>query len=185
MTTMRGTRGRSRGGTRRSAPRNATLWLDTSQVFTLTANTRTAVDLTAILLANFPSMTNLVVLRILGEISVRPAVPAATGQARMSVGIIVVTEEAFTAGVASMPNPAPADPSEDWMWAKHFAADMGGLEVAAGSFGARTTYLQIDNRSKRRMNEANKRLVLILGSNDAAAATHAVTVGFRVLFKLP
>ncbi len=135
------------------------LWLNaTVAIHTIAAGVTTAFDLTT----NEPAQAmNTTVSRILGRLRYRQS---AAGGAFSNVvaGITVVSQQAFTAGVASMPAPADNVVEADWMYVGSLqpfssASDLSGMPT-----------LEIDNRSQRRRPGTNKVLVLLvrnLGTN--------------------
>ena len=115
------------------------------------------------------------VVRIRGAIAARTETGAFIG--RLAMGVMVISDEAFNAGGASIPNP-DIDTAGDWMYHR-FAFLMGG----GGSGFEQMLQIEVDNKAMRRLPGANKHLVFVL-VNTSASEVLEVAGAFRSLVKL-
>ena len=75
---------------------------------------------------------------------------------RLAIGIIIVTDQAFTAGATSMPDPDDAALAADWLWIDEF------MVPRAASIDPPWYYnVAFDVRGMRKMDGFNKKLALI------------------------
>ena len=77
------------------------------------------------------------------------------------MGIMVVSSEAFAAGVGSVPDPSSETVSADWMWFDTAITGDSAVDPAADA------KVVVDNKSMRVMHQANKKLVLVVANPDA------------------
>ena len=124
--------------------------------------------------------TDVTITRIRGDLVV--AYPNDNGgTAKLTMGLIVVTQSAFAAGIAAVPDPALED--ADWMWwsaynmIEGFYADSTGVERRIVT----PRYESIDNKSQRKMNEGESTLVLAVKNNGAFSLTYEMAA--RILLK--
>ena len=112
-------------------------------------------NLSSLILAALPSIANYTVTRIVGKLSTRSA--GTTDRVRYTAGIISTSDQALVG--TSLPDPILD--RADWMW---WAGDTAPLSTEE------TLRTDIDNKSQRRFNEAERRLVLAMsipGGTDA------------------
>ena len=157
---------------RRSGPRRLMQWIGPAdQGFISVAGAG------ATLINSFFPAEATTIIRNRGQVSVIPETFTADLEIVGAVGMIVVSEEAFTAGVGSMPEPY-SDGDADWMVWRSFAwrfelADATGINFPDWTF-------EVDSKAMRKMGP-NKRLVTIAESQQGA---FQICTGIRTLAKL-
>ncbi len=146
------------------------LWVTgTIALTTIVANGTVAFDLTS----NQPAQAaNATVSRIIGWLYARQ-LTAGDALEQLSVGITVVSQQAFTAGSASMPDPRSNVVEADWMYWTAMIA------FSSASDPAGFARVEFDNRSQRRRPGTNKVLAMLFTSESAA--TWQVIGSVRVL----
>ncbi len=130
----------------------------------------------ATLISSFAASEPLTVIRNRGQVSVIPETFTADIEIVGAVGMIVVSEEAFAAGVASMPEPF-SDGQADWLVWRSFAwryefADNTGTQFPNWTF-------EVDSKAMRKLGP-NKRIVTIAESFEGA---FQLSYGIRMLVK--
>ena len=122
-------------------------------------------------------------LRLLGQVLIAPTGAgtfAALDAAEVTLGIGIVSLDAFTAGAGSMPDPG-AEPQFDWMWWHTTLVNFEGSADAPGSEIALTERVQIESKAMRKFKPRSS-LVLIAEYRDVAGAPPLSVYGaFRVL----
>jgi len=116
------------------------------------------------------------VVRIRGEIAANLEPIAAVSQ--ITLGMIVVTRDAFDAGVAAIPSPA-IDTGADWIWwgTMHFQNN------TAFNTAEKLVRLEVNNKAMRKLPGVNKALVLVI-QNQIALTNYLVSFNLRTLVKL-
>ena len=101
---------------------------------------------------------DITVARIIGRLVVQNQSVGAdlTIGGRVAAGIIIVSDQAFAAGVGSMPDPDNAQLAADWLWVDELPILVAPAE-SAGLYLA----VDFDVRGMRKMAGYNKRLVFI------------------------
>ena len=175
MTTQRrivGRFGSSSGA--RGGPQRRSVWqgafLPTQGLATGSTIAVALVDVPAQLL-----FTDGTVVRIRGALTVRPQT-AANGL-HVVCGITVVSDQAFTAGVTSMPDPE-VNTSADWIWWKAFFVQSGADLTERESMRE----VEVDSKAMRILKAANKVLALLIRNDTGLSLT--VGYGGRTLVKL-
>ena len=126
--------------------------------------------------------SELTLLRTRGEflISLTSATSAGHGFTG-AVGIGVFSDQAFTAGVASMPSPVAEAFSNAWLWHLYFsviAGEAGGL--AGGIEGAVRS--AIDSKAMRKF-DSNQVMACIVETTEIGTATAIIRMDSRILFQ--
>ncbi len=106
-------------------------------------------------------------------------IPTAGDKQVVAAGLIVVTIEAITAGVASVPSPIGV-PEADWFWHQYipFSSEVTADDTALGSLVAR---VDIDTKAMRKI-KPNQGVVMALDLADlGGTATVSVVGGYRML----
>ena len=108
-------------------------------------------------IATWPFQGSVTLMRVRGTIAYNCLGASTVGFASVSFGLIVVTDEAFTAGVASVPDPRDA-PEADWLW-------KGQLYTRAESTTTATirspvAVVEVDSKAMRKAKDV-QRLVLV------------------------
>ena len=96
-----------------------------------------------------------------------------------AAGIIVVTDQAFAAGVAAMPSPVNEMESDGWLWHQWIsvhAGEAGGL--SGGPEGAQRE--QVDSKAMRKVN-GEQTVVAILETTESGTAVMDVSFDCRML----
>ena len=102
---------------------------------------------------------------------------AVTDQMVLSIGVIVVQENAFTAGVASLPDPA-VEVEANWIYMRETVIGVG-IDSMAGTYRE-----NIDIRSQRKIKPTE--VIAAVGNitTEAGTVTALVSLPCRFLFKL-
>ena len=117
------------------------------------------------------------VLRTRGVISINSDQSAAVERQQGAFGMIVVSEQAFTAGVASLPSPVSQGGNDEWFVHQSFA------QQSAKSLGTGPVpSIWIDSKAMRKVPEGY-RIALIIENADAAMSLE-VLFAIRILGKV-
>ena len=152
-------------------------WQGVTQASRLVITTTQA----AVLALQFPEGNAETLLRSRGEILITGTPAAASDSDIVSLGLIVVSQNALVAGGASLPGPL-TDLGADWLWHGFVPLD-AGADASLIDPGA-TTYihrLSIDSKAMRRI-PSDRAVVLMaqLESGDFSAVV--MQAGVRMLF---
>ena len=111
------------------------------------------------------------------------AAPAVLDAQEVFVGITVVSQDAFASGASALPDPATDD--ADWVWHNWMYVPASSTSIVSAAWeGLR---LDIHNKSMRKMEQANKTLVIVatnlnISGNDVTINVLGYT---RTLLLLP
>ncbi len=130
----------------------------------------------ATLISSFTPVDALTVVRTRGQISIRPTTLAATIDIVGAYGEAVVSNEAFQAGVGSIPEPFSDSDWGGWLVWRAFAFT---YSVVAGSTILSSQVLEIDSKAMRKMGP-NDVLVSIAESQVGA---YSISANTRTLIK--
>ncbi len=124
-----------------------------------------------------PATTDATVVRVRGKVRVfANAVEAGEG-GLVFMGMMVITNEALSVGASAVPDPASETVSADWLW--HDVAIPGD----SATDSAADEVVVINNKSSRKMVNANKNLVLVV-TNASGVQTYNYTYAIRSLLLL-
>ncbi len=132
-----------------------------------------------------PLVSGLTVVRIHGSMELSLSVAAvATDGFNWTAGIGVVTLDAFTAGVTSVPNPFDDATWPGWMWYAQgeIHTSVGALTI--GDPSVNPVIVPIETKSMRKL-PPNTVLCLVLQVGENGTASLRVAAQTRVLTKLP
>ena len=108
-----------------------------------------------------------------------------------AIGIQLVSDEAFAAGVASMPTPIDDIDYEEWIWYQTFSIKAAGAMVGGASTDldhpnalSAVARFTIDSRVQRKF-PVGKTLVAVLEATETGGATLNVDLILRTLVTLP
>jgi len=136
------------------------------------------VDLTAIFQASagLNSLRGYTLIRMIGELAVRPVATGSSGLLDYATGFVNV-------GAGANPNLVPQDDNASYTW--YYTGNVGneGAEVSSGVFGAYTRYIKIDSRAMRKTSQQEERFFYLF--HNASTLSMTVGVGVRCLYKLP
>ena len=127
------------------------------------------------------------IVRIRGEYTVSITQGIAAGElfASVALGIGLVTDEAFAAGITSIPSPLTDRDWDGWMWHRlhgMFITDAPNNETRGPMEAVR---VEIDSKSMRKFDEG----MTVFGAIELGAETGACSIDFtaqtRMLIKLP
>ena len=90
------------------------------------------------------SLRGYTMVRMIGELAIRPTVPLATGVGQFAAAVMLQ-------GGRTSPNVNPNNENADYLWWYGGAVGYEGAETSAGFFGGITRYIRIDNRAMRRV----------------------------------
>jgi len=107
------------------------------------------------------------------------AAAAATDAMIICLGLIVVSENAFGAGAASVPSPFE-DIGDDWLWhgvfpLRAFSASPTGIQLVG------SMQREIDSKAMRRVKEGDVLTFVADGIDLDAGATYSLSAGIRIL----
>ncbi len=163
------------GGARTRAPRRRSLWVGYADQSFIAVGAGLKVVISNFTLATLDSLT---VIRNRGVLSVNSTAVAIDQNIVGAYGIGIVTQQAFAAGVASMPGPWTDSDWDGWMvllpisFRYDITTDVGRLIT--------TVNTEIDSKAMRKM-EANETLVAIA---ESQAIAFDVSAPVRTLVKL-
>ncbi len=128
-----------------------------------------------------PVVSGLTIVRIRGELILSSLMNAATDSFQAAAGFIMVSDEAFAAGAASIPSPQ-SDADDDWIWHQWCSVQSGVL----GAPGQGTEFrFDIDNKAMRKF-PGGKTLVGVLETfNEVGTVVIDTIINTRILVKLP
>ena len=101
---------------------------------------------------------------------------------RCAVGLCVVTENAFNAGVTAVPAPLADLGWDGWYWHREFHLFSQGSTVNTGAEG-NTVRFEIDSKAMRKM-KATDFTIAVLEVVETGVATMDARIAVRELFKL-
>ncbi len=128
-----------------------------------------------------PVVSGLTIIRLRGELIVSSLMNAATDAMQLATGIIMVSDEAFAAGVASIPSPV-TDEDDDWMWHQWHSVQSGTL----GAPGQGTEYrFIIDNKAMRKFPTGKTICAVTEVIVEAGTVVVDTILNIRALIKLP
>ena len=154
---------------------------------TWTANTdgteSTIAAASKVLVANFAFGGPITVMRVRGLLTWRSDQVTADESVIGAFGMCVVTENAITAGVASIPGPFTN--ADDDVWFVHqFVYDRWEFQSGTGVHGGFTTHVQYDLDSKAMRKGEDGQSVAVVWENGHSTFGAIATDNFRMLFKL-
>ncbi len=168
-------RARRLGVFRRSGPKRRSLWVGYADQGFIAVGAGLKVAISNFTLATLDSLT---VIRNRGFLSVRATVTGVDADVVGAFGIGIVTQQAFAAGVASMPGPWTDSDWDGWMLLQPFAFRYD-LTTDVGRFIS-TIQIMLDSKSMRKM-EANETLVMMA---ESQAIAFDISAPVRTLVKL-
>ena len=121
----------------------------------------------------------LTIVRTRGEfLAFVSSVDAVTSGMRVGVGICVVTENAFGAGVGSVPTPIADLQWDGWLW--HSMGHVFGVAAEGAGFWRQ----EIDSKAMRKMKEDDIIVAVLEVSQEVGTVTLQTKIKSRTLFKL-
>ena len=122
------------------------------------------------------------VIRTRGEllIGLSAATSAVDGYSG-AVGICIVTENAFNAGIASIPTPITDIVWDGWLAYQSFASKLYGPDLGRTATVAR---YQLDSKAMRKIKVTDV-MVAVLEATEVGSSTLNMSLETRVLVKLP
>ena len=160
-------------------PRRATAWELGPE-----GNLQASVSSVALFPTGLQAITDgIIIVRIRGEILgfLSSGSVALDGYA-VSVGMCIVSENAFNAGVASIPDPTVDGDWEGWMYHRQFflkASSAGGFQTRAGA-----ERFEIDNKAMRKFKRIDV-MVAVAQMQEVGTSIVNLNLATRVLVKLP
>jgi len=131
-----------------------------------------------------PLVEGLTITRIRGEFLCWLSTAAASADQYVGgVGIMLVPDEAFAAGVASVPTPIDDIDYEEWMWYDSFCltAAIGAIATDEPSYpGTQFKRIQIDSKSMRKF-PVGKTMCAVVEVTETGAATFNACLQARTL----
>ena len=127
------------------------------------------------------------IVRIRGQISGVLEVVTAVGDGfdNSAFGIGLVTDEAFAAGVTSIPGPLSDDDWDGWMWHQFLGPIIGQSVTELGVAPMEAFRFDIDSKSMRKFEEGMTVVGVIELGSETGAATLKWGGRTRMLIKLP
>jgi len=130
--------------------------------------------LLATLVTGVAGGVDLTILRTVGGIAIQSDQPTAIEQQIGAWGMILVTDQAAAAGIASIPGPA-TDIGDDWFVHQTFA--QGGVQADEG---AGSTWYAFDNKAKRILDGTGTVVAVVVENVHATHSFHIADMS-RVL----
>ena len=163
-----------------SRPRRLTEWVQSADVDTFDVLAAGA----AVIDQSFTSALNgdLVpgtIVRVRGLLAIRSDQTAAVEQQIGAFGMIIVSAEANTAGVASVPTPIANASNGGWFVWLPFAQ---GIQAGSTTGNRDTTHFPIDSKAMRKFDSGSD-IIVVLENADAAFGLE-FWLSFRMLVKL-
>ena len=123
-------------------------------------------------------------VRTRGELLVSLLTASATGDGFLvAAGLCVVSENAFNAGVASVPDPLADMDWEGWFWYKTTNLLAAAISPLGNELGATINRIEIDSKAMRKIKSTDV-IVGVIGTTENATATMNSALDTRMLFKL-
>ncbi len=157
----------------RSGPKRRTQWIGPAIQSYVSVATGGAT-----LVASFPITEQLTIVRVRGQMSIRPASVSADVDISGAMGIGIVSDEALAAGVVSIPEPFTDADWSGWLMWRAFTYHFEFGDGTGVNFPNWT--LELDSKAMRRVGP-NESLVVIAESESGA---YQLSVPLRVLVKL-
>ncbi len=126
----------------------------------------------------FASGVDETILRVVGGVMVSSDQSAAVEAQIGAVGLIIVTDVALAAGIASIPGPVTDAADDGWFVHQHFAQ-----QSAAVADGPTSHWYPIDQKAKRIL-DGNGQAVAVVVENINAASGLSVVFQFRLLSQI-
>ena len=121
------------------------------------------------------------ILRTVGTIAVTSDQNAATEDIIGAFGMILVTDLAVTAGVASIPDPVTDTSDDGWFLYVPFAQSLA-FSSGVGFDAQFATQYTFDSKAKRRMEEGQQAAIVV--ANASASFGFQVAMVFRLLSQI-
>ncbi len=132
-----------------------------------------------------PLIDNLTIVRIHGHMEAElTAADAQRTGFNVVAGIGIVTSDAFTAGVASMPDPFADTDWPGWMWQTSFSLRTSVAALAVGDPQNNGLHIPIEGKSMRKL-RLNEVLFLTVAAGETGVAVMDIAAYTRILVKLP
>ena len=128
------------------------------------------------------------IVRIRGMLTMRLLLATSVGDGfHGAIGLCVITDQAFAAGVTAIPGPVTDDGWDGWMWHTYFqvmgiGAQSLGQDVGINSQAA-FLRIPIDTKAMRKISD-NQKLFGMFESTEVGVASITMDANTRVLLKL-
>jgi len=129
------------------------------------------------------ALERLTLVRLRGSGFIHMDAAAALDSMIIACGIIIVSSEAFTAGVGSVPTPL-SDMDRDWVWHSLFVLGPAVVATDDGGDISRNVRFEIDNKAMRKFRTDETLAFVAEGEIVAGAPTADIGMVARQLFKL-
>ncbi len=127
------------------------------------------------------TVEGLTIIRLRGEVVIDALLGTAGDSAEIAIGMIVVSDEAFAAGAASIPSPI-TDADDDWMF--HQWCSVGSRLVGAAGQGSSYRF-QVDNKSMRKLPVGKTVVCVAEMASEVGVVSADLSLNLRALLKLP
>ncbi len=119
--------------------------------------------------------------RTRGEILVQLDATAVDERVLIALGMMVVKENAFAAGVASVPHPG-VDGEADWFWFGYASLTTAAEAAVSGAFSGLFHRVPVDSKAMRKM-KGDEKVILVAEVVEAVdqGGTFDLLYGFRTL----
>jgi len=125
------------------------------------------------------------IVRLRGELQARlTSADAVNSGLENAIGFCRVTEEAFNAGVASVPSPITDADWDGWMYHRYFTLKASAAADLTGPSSGVAIRLEIDSKAMRKLALSDV-LVAVVESVESGTAVEQMDLRTRVLLKLP
>ena len=182
MTTQRRIVRRPGNGRTSGAPRRLTAWDDEFHNFSLGNASFTQINLTTQVID--PEKRGYTLVRMIMDIYLFASPPGTvSGRQLMSLGVAVVSDDAFASGAAGLPDPDSEEdyPVGGWVWRTRLPV----FDETLGAGIVQPVHIEKDLRAMRKLDRST--LALLVRNDVGEGTTFAVQIiGLtRTLYKLP
>ena len=99
-----------------------------------------------------------------------------------AVGIAIASDQAFTAGVSSLPTPLAEEFANVWLWHSFISIHASEVLVIPGGSGSAHQRIEVDSKAMRKF-DANQVMYCALDVVEIGAAVASVFMDSRILFQ--
>ena len=163
-----------------AGPRRITAWDDEIHEFSLTNSSQTAINL----MTNVadPEKRGCTLVRLIIDVVLFPATPGnASGRQIVSLGIGVVSDDAFAAGTLPDPEEESDYPVGGWV----YRARKSVFDETLATGLVRPVLIEKDLRAMRKLDRSTLALIVHNGAVEGTAFTIGMSGLTRSLYKLP
>jgi len=129
-------------------------------------------------IVGFSDTEDVTVVRVRGNVFIQATPNAIADDDVIGLGLIVVTDQAFAAGGASVPGPI-ANMDAEWMWHQFVPLKAAGTALAGNDIGTNVR-VEVDTKAQRIL-KVNQTLAFVLELDTGEFTSVQATGGIRAL----